>query len=150
MDRNRRAGIATGALGGACLFFLTVASRELVSTGPSGATQIQNIGVLLLEGRSWMVGVPGVFSWCIGAFIYYALFYKARLVPRWLSVWGLAGLTLAAACHMLLLFRLVGDLSPVQTTLDLPIALQEMVLAVWLIARGFNPSASSFPRKRAA
>lgn len=42
---------------------------------------------------------------------------------------------------MFVLFRLIDLLSPVQVVLSLPIAVQEMVLAVWLIVRGFDASA---------
>jgi hypothetical protein len=71
--------------------------------------------------------------------MYYSAFYRSRLVPRWLSGWGIAAvLLLLVACMSALFSR-----SPVTsyTILILPIAVQEMVLAVWLLARGFSPSA---------
>ena len=71
--------------------------------------------------------------------MYYAIFYRSRLIPRWLSGWGIVGVILMlVACLSALFTR-----NPVTSyvILALPIAVQEMVLAGWLIARGFNPSA---------
>ena len=42
---------------------------------------------------------------------------------------------------ILVLFGVIEDFSMTQTALMLPLALQEMVFAVWLIIKGFNPSA---------
>jgi len=60
---------------------------------------------------------------------------QQRLVPRWLSAWGLVGAVLYIV-------------APLGSMLELslgffmaPLALQEMVMAVWLIGKGFNPSA---------
>jgi hypothetical protein len=68
----------------------------------------------------------------VGALLFYVLLYRSRLVPRWLSGWGLIG----AALYLV---------APIQTmfgsSLELlmgPLAVQEMVLAVWLIAKGFS------------
>src|SRR4051812_22059372 len=72
---------------------------------------------------------------------HYALFYRSRLVPRWLSVWDMAGALLMMSACLLALF---SD-SPVAgyTFLILPIAVQEMAFAVWLLVKGFSPSPHS-------
>jgi hypothetical protein len=82
--------------------------------------------------------LAGVFAFCVGALMYYTLFYRSRLVPRWLSGWGMAGALLMMTACLLALF----SNSPVTgyTLLILPIAVQEMVFAVWLLVKGFSPS----------
>jgi hypothetical protein len=73
----------------------------------------------------------------IGGLMFFSVLYRARLVPRWLSIWGLSGAVLYLAAP---LARMAGlDLD----FLMFPLALQEMVLAVWLIAKGFSPGASA-------
>jgi hypothetical protein len=42
---------------------------------------------------------------------------------------------------ILVMFNIIEFFTPVQIAINIPIALQEIVLAVWLIAKGFNPSA---------
>jgi len=80
--------------------------------------------------------LAGVFAFTIGSLMYYVTFYRSRLIPRWLSGWGILAVILMLVACVLALFS--G--APVQTYVPLivPIALQEMVLAVWLIVRGFS------------
>jgi hypothetical protein len=81
--------------------------------------------------------VAAVFAFSVGAFMYYLVFYRSRLVPRWLSGWGLvAALSLMTACLMALFHD-----TPVTgyVLLALPIGVQEMVLATWLLVKGFSP-----------
>jgi hypothetical protein len=71
----------------------------------------------------------------IGALLFYVLLHQARLVPGWLSAWGLVGAVLYLFAPILTMFGsslafLMG-----------PLAVQEMVLAVWLIAKGFSAPA---------
>lgn len=87
-------------------------------------------------------GLTGVMAFCIGASMYYYVFYRSRLIPRWLSGWGLAGTALALVAAVLVLFRTTNYTSTTQIVLSIPIAVNEIVLAAWLIVRGFNASPS--------
>ena len=78
-----------------------------------------------------LIAIPFV----VGALMFYVLLYQSRLVPRWLSAWGLVG----AALYIVPPLRSMFGLS--LGVLMAPLAVQEMVMAVWLIAKGFNPSA---------
>jgi hypothetical protein len=71
----------------------------------------------------------------LGALMFYALLYQSRLVPRWLSTWGLVGAALYIVAPLGSMFELSLGFFMV------PLAVQEMVMAVWLIAKGFNPAA---------
>ena len=77
----------------------------------------------------------GVIPFAVGALMFSVLLYQSRLVPRWLSTWGLVGAVLYIVPALGSMFGLsLGVLMG-------PLALQEMVMAVWLIAKGFNPTA---------
>ena len=89
--------------------------------------------VRTVEAVIWdqLVAIP----FALGALMFYVLLYQSRLVPRWLSVWGLVGAALYIVPPLGSMFGLsLGVLMA-------PLAVQEMVLAVWLIAKGFNPRA---------
>jgi Domain of unknown function (DUF4386) len=73
------------------------------------------------------------------------MLYQAKLVPRWLSVWGLAGAPLMLSAGLLSLFG--SSSTALNIFFVLPLALQEMVFAVWLIIKGFNTASTSEPVK---
>ena len=111
------------------LLLLTL-GREYAAGVPD-ASNFQTLGTLLLAERDWsfLVGPNIVFS--LNALMASYLLYQSRLVPRFLSVWGLIGAPLILALGLLYMFGL-PRFSPVSVLLALPIALFEMVLAVWL------------------
>lgn len=110
-----------------------VASADAVERVSLGA-----VGGLILGLREH-AALAGVFAFCLGAFLYYAAFFRSRLIPRWLSGWGIAAIVLMATAAVLALFNDAAVTSYVP--LALPIFLQEMVLAAWLIVKGFNGEA---------
>jgi Domain of unknown function (DUF4386) len=119
------------------LSFLAVGQR-FTNASIADRPSIQLIGDSLLSARQEFI-LAGVFAFSLGALMYYYVFYQSRLIPRWLSVWGIAAvLGILVAC-LSALFS--GNSVTTYAILILPIAVQEMVLAVWLIARGFSSSA---------
>ena len=54
------------------------------------------------------------------------------------SRWGLLALLPYFSAGLLGLFSVFGPLSSTSVVMQMPLALQEMVLAVWLIVKGFN------------
>lgn len=96
------------------------------------------------EGRDLVNHVALFLALGIGDLMLYYILYRSKLIPRWLSGWGFIGIALAMSASLLLMFRFVVVITPTYIILTLPWALQQMVLAVWLIFRGFNPFATVF------
>ena len=124
----------------AVVFLMSLLSLSHQFAGASGADQaaLQAIGDTLRGAREH-AGLAGVFCFCLGAFAYYLLFFQSRLIPRWLSGFGIVAiLMMFSAC----LLALLSDSAITgYVFLLFPILVQEMVLAVWLIAKGFDTSA---------
>ena len=145
-------GLAFGAAGfrviegvvdvvGALLYVVLLAlSQEFVKAGAPAASYFQTADVLINAGIGWFRDAGMLLPFGIGALMYYIVFYQHRLVPRWLSVWGLVGITLTIISAMLVMFHLIPSAGTIDIALNMPILPQELVLAVWLIAKGFNPS----------
>jgi hypothetical protein len=127
-------------LGGVLTIGLLALSQEFVKASTSHATYFQAIGAIIKAGDAWLSNGAVLLLWCIGALMYYAVFYQYRLVPRWLSVWGLVGISLVTIGGVLVMLHVIPGFGTVQMLLNLPIFPQEMVLAVWLIVKGVNPS----------
>jgi hypothetical protein len=109
--------------------------------GSPGAVGLDAVGSVLLSARegTYLVGTVLVFG--VSAVILNTLLYRSRLVPVWVSLWGLVGGLLLLAYGLAEMFGAQAPF-PLQL-LAAPIGLQEMVLAVLLIWKGF--AATSLP-----
>lgn len=116
------------------MLLLLTLSQEYVKAGAPDDPYFQTLGTLLLEAGVW-IGYLISIVFSLGALMLYYLFYQSKLIPRWLSAWGLIGAILYLAQPLLAMFGSVIEI------LFAPLALQEMVLAVWLIVKGFDSSA---------
>lgn len=119
---------------------LIVLSRGYVQAGGADAVYSQTLGSLLL-GAGGQVNHVLQIVFPLGALMFYAVLYRSRLVPRWLSAWGLVGIALHFGEGLLTMFGVLP--AGAETIAALPIALQEMVLAVWLIVKGFSASVTA-------
>jgi hypothetical protein len=142
-----RGGLETlSPLATAVGWLLLLPLSQAYRVGAPDEPSLRAIGALLLDAKE--IGSIGTIVFCLGAAMFYSMLYRSRLVPRWLSVWGLLAVIPYFAGGVLSLAHLLDPLSMMTTVLDLPMAVQEMVLAVWLIAKGFNPSAIASPPAR--
>jgi Domain of unknown function (DUF4386) len=122
------------------MFLLLTVSEIYGKTGAADASIFQTLGSMIIAAGHWIQMINGiVFS--VGTLMIFTLFYQTRLIPRWLSGWGLIGAVLY------FIAEIVSMLSPLHTSPDIgvgiglliiPTAIQEMVFAVWMIVKGFN------------
>jgi hypothetical protein len=73
----------------------------------------------------------------------YSVLYKSKLIPRFISAWGFIAAAFLLTGSVLIMVDMFTGISGVGLELIFvtPIAVNEMVLAGWLIVKGFNPSA---------
>ena len=127
------------------LLTLLTLSRGFVQAGTQDASSFHTLGELLLATRDWGGhGILDVAVFPLGALIFSYALYQSKLIPRWLSGWGFITAILYWIPGMLVMFALISPLSTHMIVLQAPLGLQEMVMAVWLIVKGFNASAPVF------
>jgi hypothetical protein len=122
----------------ATLAFLPL-SREFIAAGSPLASHFQT-SAAVLESSVDMAYALGQTVFAIGAAMLYYLLFYSRLIPRWLSLWGLIASPLFIVASLSLLWTDDPN-SALSTVLYVPMAVQEMVLALWLIIKGFNRGA---------
>jgi hypothetical protein len=126
-------------VGKACVLPLIAVSQKYLAAGAGDASSFQAVGTLALAAREWNGKLSTAF-FILGALVLYAMLYRSRLVPRFISVWGLVAAAALAVANLL------GVPDPTQSfepamILYFPIMISELLLAIWLIAKGFNRSA---------
>jgi len=124
------------------MLLLASASRIGVGASTADASALQITGALLISAGDWLGQILAV-VFSIGALIIYFLFYQTRFIPRWLSGWGFVGAMLYFAAPLVSMFSPQHPALSLESPLGFlmaPLALQEMVFAVWLIVKGFSPS----------
>jgi len=118
-------------------FILSIVT--LRQTGIGADVFITSHALVALYDRIFLLGqsfMPAVCDLLLGF-----LLYKSRLVPRALSLIGIVGAPLLVVGYIAVLFGLIGRLSPLAALSAIPVALFEFSLGVWMVTKGFNPSA---------
>ena len=114
-------------------------SRDFAAAGAPPASHFETTGSILQTTQDLALAL-GQSVFAIGAAMLYYLLFHARLVPRWLSLWGLVAAPLFLIASLSLLWT--GDPNSTLANIGFaPMGLQEMVLAIWLIVKGFDTTA---------
>lgn len=98
----------------------------------------ETLGELLKLGRDLVNHLGVMLATGFGNLLLYYMFYKTKLVPKWLSVWGLLANMLAMLTSFLILFGSISVVSIMFVIMTVPLVVQEIVLSIWLIVKGFD------------
>jgi hypothetical protein len=126
------------AIGTIVLILIVKLSQEYIKAGTSNTVYYQVIGSLLKTSRDLINHVVMIIMLCIANILLYATLLQSDLIPMWLSVWGIVGSSIAIMASILVMIRSIDVLTTMYVTLNAPIALQEIVFAIWLIVVGFK------------
>lgn len=121
------------------LMFIPV-GQAFLNAGAADAAIFQAMGGFIKQVVYWTEHLLAI-VFTIGALILYWLFFKTKLIPNWLSLWGFVGAILYFAAPVLNLFdpqHPALSLGAKRGNLMTPLAIQEMVFALWMIIKGFN------------
>ena len=112
--------------------------QDYLNGGGANVSDFQNTGNSIQSKLFWVNtdGIIYVVIFAIGAFILNFVLYKSKLIPRWLSIWGL--FAAVAIFTGTILYAFTDTPEVIAMLLIIPIAVQEMVFAVRLIVKGFN------------
>ena len=125
------------------LSLINVSQDYLTKGGGMDASYFQNIGSAIQAMSDWTFSLY-VIVFALGALILYYVLYTSKLIPRIISAWGLIAAALMLIGTVIIMVGIFTGISEAELNLifAMPIAVQEMVLAAWLILKGFNPSAT--------
>ncbi|MEH7097378.1 DUF4386 domain-containing protein [Neobacillus vireti] len=120
---------------------LLTLSREFVAAGDHDPASFQASGIVLKAIHDWTFMLGPLFMLGINTMMYSYIFYQTKLVPRFIPILGITGATCVFVCALLVMFGVIEQISVWGGILALPVAANEMILAVWLIVKGFNETA---------
>ena len=110
-------------------------ASEYLRAGSPDTSYLQGLSAVFMEGQLYAYNF-GMSAVGLASLLLCYVLYRAKLVPRLLAVWGLIGYA-TILCGSLL--EILGfNLLSIHA---IPGGLWELFIGVWLIVRGFNPSA---------
>ena len=137
-------------IGWLSILLLLALSQEFVSSGSPELLYFKTLDNLLRSGRDLInhVAMPLILS--VGNLMFYYILYQSKIIPKWLSLWGLIATILSSVlASLLLMFDVIGIINATYVSLAFPTALLEIVLATWLIVKGFDSNVvNSISEKR--
>ena len=115
--------------------------HEFVNAAAPNISSLKTSNTLLIAVHDWTFLLGPNFMLGVNTLMCSYLLYKSKLVPRFIAGIGLTGATLIFIAALLEMFGVILQVSTWGAVLAIPIALYEMILAVWLMFKGFNPAA---------
>jgi Domain of unknown function (DUF4386) len=131
-------------VGAAVALLVLRLSRDYAEAGVAGAADFRALGKSLLAVDNWVIPL-GHIIWSLGFLALYYVLYQSRLIPRFISGWGIIGAILCLAGTLLVMYDVGSPLLVVANVFLGSMAANELVLAIWLVVKGFSSSPTSRP-----
>ena len=113
-------------------------SQKFVEAGAPEPSYFQTLGDFLYYGVDRQGYDIHMLFFCLGGILWYYLFYRSRYIPRVLSVWGLAAVSLVFIMTLLGLYdRDLGRVIPVMI-IGAPYIVFEALIGPWLMVKGIR------------
>jgi hypothetical protein len=120
------------------LLILLRVSKKYSQHNSSTTVNYKPIGDKLKTARDFVNHVAMITMLCISSLMLYTVTLQSGLIPTWLSLWGIVGAAIAMLASIFVWLKYVKIISPTYMLLNIPLALQEFVFAVWLLWKGFE------------
>ncbi|MEN2766859.1 DUF4386 domain-containing protein [Ornithinibacillus xuwenensis] len=121
------------------LLLLLWLSQSYGTASQADVAYFETVAELLRQGRDILNHIGMILPWSIGGLILYYCLFKMKLIPQWLSIWGMVGSFFTLVATILLMLNMLTITNPVYFILNAPTAIFELCFAIVLIVRGFNP-----------
>ncbi|MGB0524832.1 MAG: DUF4386 domain-containing protein [Flammeovirgaceae bacterium] len=113
-------------------------SQSYLNAAEDQLLYFEHLGALLKMMRDLTNHLGVMVATGLGNFFLYYIFFSGKQIPKWLSVWGILGNVLIIFASFLILFQVVDVISTAYITMTIPLVLQELVLAIWLLTKGLK------------
>jgi hypothetical protein len=110
-------------------------SQEFVEAGTPASSHFQALGDFFYYGFDRQGWAIHMLFFCLGGILWYYLFYRSKYIPRALSIWGVAAVSLVAINIMLMLYDRNIEL---QMLLLAPYLVFEFLIGPWLMIKGIR------------
>lgn len=119
---------------------LVVELGDALLRGDVQASAAQTLGSLFRAGHEVALVSVILFTGAAGT-VFTVLLYRSRLVPRWIAALGIIGYPVMLVAAVLYRFELIAQLQGPGSIAAVPVGLFELILPIWLLARGFTAPA---------
>ncbi len=130
--------VSVSVIGIVLLLSTLTLSEFFVQNALEDVSTFSTLGIVLKSTRDAINHIFMVLLLCSGNIILYILFFKTKIIPRWIALWGMGAATLSIFASVLILFNAVDIITPEYLIINVPTALFELFFGGWLIIKGFN------------
>lgn len=128
---------ATFQLSGIILLpIFVLLSQEYSSASTSEIAIYESEGDMLRLFRDLTNHLGVILATGLGNILFYIILYKEKLVPKWITIWGFLGNIIIMVASFLIIFQLIEVISTEYGLMSIPLVVQEIVLAIWLLTKG--------------